>query len=733
MSETCCSPDTKNKSSLNVGSGKQVTIPIGGMHCPACAINIEKSVRHLNGIIDANVNFIDEKVTVKYDPFRVDIEQIKKAITKPGYLIKETAFERAKVFWNERMFFIQMVLCAALVISAWVIHVLKIAPQPLIWKLNLSDILSLHVIMIGGYTIFKGAIQALLVKDLTVFTLVSIASIAAVIVGAYKEAAMVIMIMIIGETLERASLRKSRKAISKLMNLTPISALVKRNNTELEIPVDEVNPDDIVIIKPGVRIPVDGVVIKGEGAVNESTLTGESLPVDKKEGDTVYSGTINEGGAFEIKATHTGDKTRFALIKRLILEAESQKAPIQRIADRYARYFVPFILLISILVYALTMNYFTAITILIVACPCALVLATPTAVIAGLTNGSHQGILIKGGQYLERLGELDALLIDKTGTLTSGKLTVTDIVPLDNISKEELLHLAGVAEKHSEHPIAKAIIQKANKLKITIPESEDFELFKGAGVKIRYKNDTVLVGNSRLLSIPNGILHRRSPVGATQNISISQNVSEIVTQLESQGKTTLLVVRNEKVCGVIGLTDTAKANAFDTIKKLKQMGFKKIACITGDNQRVASAISKEVGIEEYYAQMLPEDKVGKIKELKQQGFKVGMVGDGVNDAPALAAADVGLAMGAFGSDVAIEAANVSLMSDDLTKIPDAISLSRRVLHIIKQNFVFAIAYNIVMLVLVTQFVHEQHNMVFGAVAHQLSSLMVIFNSLRLLK
>ncbi|MFH1232198.1 MAG: cation-translocating P-type ATPase [Planctomycetota bacterium] len=720
--QSCCNHHSEKdncSAPLKGGNAAQVTIPIGGMHCPACAINIEKSVCHLNGIIDANVNFIEERITVKYDPFRVDIEQIRKAITKPGYLIKETAFERARAFWNERIFFIQMVLCAALIISAWIIHFLKIAPHPIIWKLHLSDILSLSVIVIGGYTIFKGAIQALLVKDLTVFSLVSIASIAAVIVGAYKEAAMVIMIMIIGETLERASLRKSRKAISKLMNLTPISALVKRNNTELEIPVDEVNPDDMVIIKPGVRIPVDGVIIKGEGTVNESTLTGESLPVDKKEGDKVYSGTINEGAAFEMKATHTGDKTRFALIKRLILEAESQKAPIQRIADRYARYFVPFILLMSIVVYALTMNYFMAITILIVACPCALVLATPTAVIAGLTNGSHQGILIKGGQYLEALGELDALLIDKTGTLTSGKLSVTDVIPLGNTTGDELLNLAAIAEKRSEHPIARAIIRKTNELKISVPESEDFELFKGTGVKIRYKNDTVLVGNSRLLS--------------TQGISIGQNVSEMVTKLESQGRTTLLIVRKNEVCGIIGLTDTAKANAFDTIKKLKQMGFKKIACITGDNQRVASAVSKEVGLEEYYAQMLPEDKVGKIKELKQQGFKVGMVGDGVNDAPALAAADVGLAMGAFGSDVAIEAANVSLMSDDLTKIPDAISLSRRVLTIIRQNFIFAIAYNVVMLVLVTQFVHEQHNMVFGAIAHQFSSLMVIFNSLRLLK
>jgi heavy metal translocating P-type ATPase len=722
MAESFCNNhDEKDNcaTSSKGGNATQVTIPIGGMHCPACALNIEKSVCHLNGIIDANVNFIEEKVTVKYDPFRVNIDQIKKAITKPGYVIKETTLERALEFWNERVFYIQMAICAVLIISAWLIHALNIRPAPLIWTLNLSDLLSLSVIAIGGHTIFKGAIQALLVKDLTVFTLVSIASIAAVIVGAYKEAAMVIMIMLIGETLERLSLRKSRKAISKLMNLAPISALVKREGAEMEIPVDEVNPDDIVIIKPGVRLPVDGVIVKGSSAVNESTLTGESVPVDKKEGDTVYSGTINEGSAFEIKATHTGDKTRFALIKRLIMEAESQKAPIQRVADRYARYFVPAILLISILVYAVTRNYFTAITILIVACPCALVLATPTAVMAGLANGSHHGILIKGGQYLEALGELNALLIDKTGTLTSGKLSVADIIPLGKTSETELLAMAAIAEKRSEHPIARAIMQKATQSQMAIPDPDNFEIFKGSGVKIIFQNKTVLVGNSRLFS--------------DKQIVIGPDAAEAVAKLESQGKTALLVVRENEPAGVIGLTDKLKDHAVEAIKRLKHIGFKKIACITGDNQRVASAIAKEAGLDEYYAQMMPEDKVNKVKELKQAGFRIGMVGDGVNDAPALAASDVGLAMGAFGSDVAIEAADVSLMSDDLTKIPDAISLSRRVLHVIKQNFIFAIAYNIVMLVLVTYFVHEKHNMVFGAVAHQFSSLIVIFNSLRLLR
>jgi len=700
------------------GKGARVTIPIGGMHCPACALNIEKSLNCVSGVIEANVNFIGEEVTVSYDPHRTDIEHIKRAIVRPGYLIKETAWERAKVFWSERIFLIQMAVCALLVIAANLIAHFGPAPHHLVWKLTLADIISLAVIVIGGYTILKGAIQALLVWDVTVFSLVSIASIAAVVVGAYKEAAMVILIMLIGETLERVALRKSRNAITKLLNLAPISAIVKRDGIESEISADAVRPDDVVIIKPGARIPVDGIIIKGEGAINESSLTGESLPADKKEGATVYSGTINEGNAFEMKATKTGDDTSFALIKRLILEAETQKAPIQRIADRYARYFVPLILLIAVGVYAATRNPYTAITILIVACPCALVLATPTAVVTGLTNASRHGILIKGGQYLETLGGLNSLLIDKTGTLTSGKLSVTDIVTFDT-TENELLTLAATAERHSEHPIARAIIRKSEELKLPIPESDNFEIFKGSGVRITYQKTTILVGNNRLFS--------------EQQIDIGQDISDAVAGLENQGKTTLLVAQNNKICGVIGLSDTLRANAVDTIRKLKQMGLNKIALITGDNQRVASAVAKEIGIEEYYAQMLPEDKVKKLKELKESGFRVGMVGDGVNDAPALAASDVGMAMGAFGSDVAIEAADVSLMSDDLAKIPEAILLSRRALGIIRQNFTFAIVYNIVMMFLVTQLVHEQHNMVWGAVAHQFSSLLVITNSLRLLR
>ncbi|MDI6733433.1 MAG: cation-translocating P-type ATPase [Planctomycetota bacterium] len=536
MKTPCCNGNTQKKGD----SPSQVTIPIAGMHCPACALNIERSLNCLSGIISANVNFIAEDVTVMYDPFRTDIEMIKKAITKPGYIVRETFWGRTRSFWAERIFFIRMLFSATLVITAGLLEVLNTAPEPIIIGLNPSQLLSLSVIIIGGYPIFKGAIQSLLMKDVTVFSLVSIASIAAVLVGAYKEAAMVILIMLVGDSLERFALRKSRNALERLLNLAPTIALVKRTGSlrslqdgeETEIPAEQVKPDDVLIIKPGARIPADGLLIKGDGSVNESSLTGESLPVDKKIGDTVYSGTINEAGAFEMKATKTGDDTHFALIKKLILSAESQKAPIQRIADKYARYFVPLVILIGLIVFIITGNYYKAITILIVACPCALVLAVPCAIATGITNATRSGILVKGGQYLEALGNISTLLIDKTGTLTTGKLAVTDIIPLGEENEQKAIWLSAVAEKRSEHPLARAIIQKSKEFGLEIPDPDSFEPFKGGGIKASSGTDTILIGNSTFLS---------AFVGGGE---VPHNIAQISSQIEGQGKTALIVARN---------------------------------------------------------------------------------------------------------------------------------------------------------------------------------------------
>ncbi|MFA5794667.1 MAG: cation-translocating P-type ATPase [Candidatus Brocadiia bacterium] len=717
---------------------EKLIIRIGGMHCPSCALGIEKYVSRLQGITGVTVNFIKNEAVIIYIPKQITPETIKKAISKTGYQVQETLLDISRVYWNERIFWIRVFFTGLLIISAWIIDIVTYYTLPLAHifgrDLALSDILSLVAISVGGYPVFKGALRSSVFRDITVFSLIAIASIAAILVGSYKEAAMVILIMLVGEALEQSALNRTRRTIAELVHLTPQTALIRRSDNDVFVKTEDLVIDDIVIIKPGDRIPVDGVIVKGEGSINEATLTGESLCLDKKTGDNVYGGTINENGAFEMRITAVGEHTRLGLIKRLIEEAESQKAPVQRLADKYARYFFPLILVITVIVFFITnlnnfktngaaLNYYAAITVLIASCPCALVLATPTAVVCGLSNAAKQGILVKGGQFLEALGIIDTMLIDKTGTLTTGRLTVSQILVFNGVNEKELISLAATAENNSEHPLAKTILAKAKELNADIQAVDRFESARGLGVKVIAKDDTIWVGNNTWLK--------------RNNIDIDANTSRLMDEMANSGQTILAVAHrindSIKIVGLIGVKDTPRPIAARSMSELKNLGINKIVMITGDNEKVARSISRDVGIDEYYANMLPEDKVNKVRELKQQKSSVGMVGDGVNDAPALAAADVGIAMGAIGSAVAIESADVSLMSDDLSRISLAIKLSRRVREVIKQNFIFAIIYNIVIISLTSLYVHHQSGITYGAVAHQFSSLLVIFNSLRILK
>ncbi|MEK7448199.1 MAG: cation-translocating P-type ATPase, partial [Planctomycetota bacterium] len=590
-------------------AGQKIIVPVGGMHCSSCAVNIEKSLEHVSGVLKANVNFIEENVTVYYDPYRVDLERIKKAIVKPGYTVRETTWSQSKSFFAEKGFFIQMLFCALLIISSWILALLKVetAYNFYIHFFTIADLLALAAVVVGGYSIFKGSIQALLMKDLTVFSLVSIASIAAILVGAYKEAGMVILIMLVGETLEKFALTKTKKSIDKLMKLAPESALVKRDGQERQLPIDQVLLNEVVIIKPGERIPVDGIMLSGYGSVNQAMITGESLPVDKKPGDRVYSGTINESGSFEVRVTQIGDDTQLAHIKRLIMEAEAEKAPIQRLADRYARYFIPIVLSTSLLVFIigyLVSNHFShsihrSITILIVACPCALVLATPTAVVTALGKAARHGILIKGGPSLEAAGALDIILMDKTGTLTQGKIQVSDVKTFKNISPDEVIRLAAIAEKRSEHPIARAVCKKAEEMKLDVPAPVEFEFVKGMGVKVKVDHSCIVVGNRAMME--------------ASGINISQTTNEFLTEQEKIGKTFLIVALNNEIVGMIYVSDILRSNVGEMVAEARKIGIKKVIMLTGDNQGVARAIAEKVGQLEFYAEMLPEDKVKKIK------------------------------------------------------------------------------------------------------------------------
>jgi Cd2+/Zn2+-exporting ATPase len=684
----------------------KVIVNIENIHCGDCALNIERSVEHLPGVLSAEVSYVLSSATVYYDPHRVEVERIKKAITKPGYVVRETFAARTWTFWKEMRSFIFLGLSGITLASSWISEWLGLGPA------YLPAALSILSLILGSYPILKSAVQALLIPDLNVDTLVSIAAIAATSVGAYREAATVIFIMLVGESLERITVGKARKAITSLIQLAPKTAWVRREGKEIQVPIEEVGAKEVVIVKPGERIPVDGKIISGCGSINQSMLTGESIPIEKGVGDRIYCGTINESGSCEIETTQVAEDTKLAQIKRLILEAQAEKSPTQRVMDRFARYFIPAILLIALATFLITGDSLRAITILIVACPCALVLGTPTAVVAAIGNAARQGILIKGGAFLEQMGRLKILLMDKTGTLTHGRPKVVEMKIFDGLDEKQVLYWAAIAEKRSEHPLARAILEKAEEVGLNIPHPEFFESFRGRGVKAQWNGKTITVGSAEMLK--------------KEGIEIQESVEGL---LKSESTTSLLIALDRRLLGLISMGDTLREKAKTTIDKIKKEGVSEIWMLTGDSHQVADRIGKELGIS-YEAKLLPEEKVKRVKEWKRRGQTVAMVGDGINDAPALATADIGIAMGAVGTDVAIETADIALMTDELEKIPAVIQLSRKALRVIKENLLFAIVFNTIMVLLSAE---GWVTMILGAVMHQASSLLVILNSMRLLR
>ncbi len=729
MSKDCCDNNTSehehghshdDAAEKTDGGAQQIVLEINGMHCADCALNIERSVGHLEGVLDANVNYINSTATIYFDSYRVDVSSITKAIAKPGYTVKDTTFEKTKTRVSEYGKWISTIFLGLLLVFTWVSNWRGIQPQILAEVLPLgnikyfSDILAIVVIVFGGYSIFKNALLTLLSRNLNVNVLVTTAAIAAVAIGEYPEAATVLFIMVLGEFLEDFTVGKTRKAISQLIKITPQQATVRREGQEQQIPVDQVELGETVIVKAGESIPIDGNITNGEASINQAVITGESMPVDKGVGDTVYSGTVNEIGYLEVEATKVGADTTLARIKRLIQEAQSEKAPIQRVADKYAGYFIPLIFLIAIGTYFVARDISRAMTILIVACPCALVLGTPTAVVAGLGSAAKQGVLIKGGAYLEAAGRLTTVLLDKTGTLTLGKPQVVEIDMYDNHSEEELLQLAATAEKRSEHPLAKAVLAAAEERKLEVAEPDEFKVIRGKGVLASCNGNRIVLGKREFL--------------AEHSINIPEAVEKQVKVRESEGKTVLIVSHDSTVCGSISVSDQLRVDASEAVASLQKAGIKHVAMLTGDNQLTGEAMAREAGINEVYSDMLPEDKLEKVKMLQAEGQKVAMIGDGINDAPALAAADIGIAMGR-GTDVAIETADIALMQEELSKVSFAIRLSRKALNTIRQNIIFALVFNSAMVALSASGIIT---MVAGAILHQVSSLAVILNSMRLL-
>jgi Cd2+/Zn2+-exporting ATPase len=569
--------------------------------------------------------------------------------------------------------------------------------------------------VIGGIPLFMLASKAVFKNhDITAGFMASVAMIAAILVGEYSAAALVVFMFAIGDWLENMTIARANNALRDLAKLVPPTVTVRRDGRESTIPIEQVKVNEIVLVRAGERIGVDGVLVGGNGSVDQAAITGESMPVEKKAGDEVFAGTLNAVGAFEMRVTRTGEGTTLGHIVQLVREAQSQQAPVQRLANRYARILVPVTFTIAVAVFLLTRDITRSITVLVVVCPCALVLATPTAVVAAIGNAAKRGMLVKGGAVIEQVGKVDVVALDKTGTLTHGRPVVQEVICVDGFHRDELLALAAGAERFSEHPIGRSIFQAVETRNLPCHEPQDFRVLPGFGVTARVDGRQVVMGNRVLL--------------AEQGIPWSDELDIRVQKLETEGHTVIPVAVNGSVAGLIAIADTPRPEAQNAIRELKRLGVREVIMITGDNPRTAARIAEELGIDRVFAEVLPQDKLRIIRELQAQGRKVMFAGDGVNDAPALAAADIGVAMGMAGTDVALETASVGLIEDEIERLPQIIDLSRKSLGVIRGNVLFSMSMN-VLAVLLGGF--GLIGPAVGALMHELSALPVLANSARL--
>lgn len=572
-------------------------------------------------------------------------------------------------------------LVLALILASWGLAHWRIGPT------LINAALALFAVFLGGIRRFISGFKDAVHGRITVNVFITVALAVTIAVGEFRPAAVIILIMAVVGALESYTLDKSRRSIQDLLHLTPPTAVVKRDGAEISVPVSELEVGDIVIVRPGERIPVDGVVTAGAGSVNQAPITGESIPVEKSKGSEVFSGTLNETGWLEVRTAKIGSDTTLARIVHLVEEAQETKAPIQGIADRFTVWFLPTVLVLAVIGYLTSGDLKVAVAILLVACPCAFSIATPTAVTAGIANMAKRGVLIKGGIYFEAAGKIDTLLVDKTGTLTLGRLRVAEVVGVAGITENEVLGVAAVAEKFSEHPLAKSVMRLAAERRLTVPDPDEFKAEVGMGVSARQGGVSIIVGKAEFLREHGCIVS-------------AQLEKELNAQAE-RGRTAIVVARDQQAIGLLGIADEVRPETARAVTALKALGLRHIVMMTGDNPKVAQAVASQIGVDDFRAGLLPEEKQRVVKEHQGNGRIVAMVGDGINDAPSLALADVGIVMGAAGTDVAIEAADVTLMNDDLGRVVEFVQMSRMVLRRIKLNIFFSIIYNVVGLVMGT--------------------------------
>lgn len=594
-------------------------------------------------------------------------------------------------------------LLVAAALTHWLIQ------QPLI-----SNLLFIASALVGGLPIFVIAARGILKKDFTAGVMVSVAMIAALLIGEFSAAALVAFMMMFGEMLENFTIARSNQALKGLASLIPAQATLLQGEEQRTVPVEQVRIGDVLLVRNGERVPVDGAVREGQAAVDESTITGESIPADKVTGDPVYAGTVNTGGTLEVLAQKVGRDTTLGTIVKLVEDAQKTQAPVQRLANRYARYLVPLTFAVALAVYVITGELVRSVTVLVVVCPCALVLATPTALVAAIGNAARNHVIVKTGAHMETLGKIDVVALDKTGTLTVGQPHVVDVLSLNGMTREEILRYAASAEKVSEHPLGRAIVVAANARGLAVQSPASAEVLTGYGVRAVLDGQQVVVGSWALL--------------ASTGIELEEGHKAQGVALAAQGNTVIPVAVGGQPAGLIALADVVRPDVAATVKALRAIGVKRTVMLSGDNETTVQAVAAQAGMDEYHAQMLPGQKLDMIRKLQAQSLRVAYVGDGVNDAPALTVADVGIAMGATGTDIAVETADIALMRDDVESVPFLVALSREALRTIRVSVAFSMSMNLLSVVLGMMGIIGP---VLGALMHELSALPVLAYSARL--
>ncbi|MCI0494074.1 cadmium-translocating P-type ATPase [candidate division KSB1 bacterium] len=764
-------------------------LKIEGMDCADCAAKVEKHISKLSGVKGTKVDFINAKLNIEFKDDEIKLDTIKKEIKKIGYSVKETAQvrktslivegmdcpdeshpieERLKKiegiqniqfnlianklilehtcpiieiqnalkelgfksqfaeqvrkkseqsFWQKNRMMILTIISGAFAIVGGVLRYLQFAD-------SVTIPLLLIAVVAGGFHIVRKGWNEAINLTLGMNFLMSIAVVGAMIIGEWSEAAMVIFLFALAQLLESYSLDRARKSIQSLMALASNVALLKDESGERIVPVEEIKVDDVIIIKPGERIPMDGIVSAGNSFVNQSPITGESLPVAKTIADEVFAGTINGQGSLEVQVAKKFEDSTLSRIIHLVEEAQAKKAPTQNYVERFARYYTPavvsFAVLLAIippLLFNASFNewFYRALVLLVISCPCALVISTPITIVSGLTNAARNGILIKGGAYLENFSRLKALAFDKTGTLTEGRPRVQVVIPINHFSETNILTIAASIESRSEHPLGQAIVEFAQSKNISLQPLENFESITGKGVRASINGTTYLIGNHRLFE---------------ENGWCEAEIHQHLEKIERKNHTAIILGKEGQVLGIIAIADAIRENAENAIEDLHRSGIQKTIMLTGDNHQTAEAIAREIGIDEYHAELLPEDKVAAVKKLLTQYEQVAMVGDGINDAPALATATMGISMGTSGTDTALETADIALMNDDLSKLAYLKRLSRKTVRIIKQNIFIALFLKGIFVMLAIPGLATLWMAVFADMG---ASLLVVFNGLRALK